>query len=265
MVVASVGVHAAAAGAVLWMPDAALWAMAAVALNHCVLVGTGLLPRSRGLGPNITRLPAAAAARRAIALTIDDGPDPGVTPAVLDLLDELGFRASFFLIAERAQAHPTLTREIVRRGHDVQNHSHRHRHHFSLLGVRGIERDITQAQTILGDLTGRLPTCFRAPAGLRNPFLDPVLHRLGLNLVSWTRRGFDTRSGSTKPVLDRLERDLGAGDILLLHDGHAGRSTSGRPQILEVIPPLVARCKALGLHGVTLREAVPPRHGPAAA
>lgn len=263
LIKASALLHIGAATAAL-LPGGWPWAAGALLANHAVLTGAGLWPRSDWLGPNVTRLPAAAAARGEIAITLDDGPDPEVTPAVLDQLDAAGARATFFCIARRAQAHPALLREILRRGHTVQNHSHVHRHHFSLLGPRGLAREIGQAQQLLADLGGQLPSCFRAPAGLRNPMLDPVLHRLGLHLVSWTRRGFDTREADPARVLQRLTKGLAAGDILLLHDGHARRGRTGRPVVLDVLPALLQRCRDAGLKPVTLNDALPPRHGAAA-
>ncbi len=259
---ASVGLHAAAGAAALLVPGAAPWALCSVVLNHLGLTAAGLWPRSALLGPNVTRLPAAAA-RREFALTLDDGPDPEVTPAVLDLLDEAGVKATFFVIARCAAQHAALLRETVRRGHDVQNHSHLHRHDFSMRGPRGLAQEIGAAQDLLADLTGQRPHCFRAPAGLRNPLLDPVLHRLGLHLVSWTRRGFDTRDGDPTRVLARLigpqGRQLAAGDILLVHDGHARRSPAGQPVLLAVLPPLLAAARAFGLQATTLRAALPAR------
>lgn len=260
---ASVGLHLAAGAAALLVPGAAPWALGGVVLNHLGLTAAGLWPRSALLGPNVTRLPAAASASGAWALTLDDGPDPEVTPAVLDLLDAHGARATFFVIARRAAQHPALLREIVRRGHDVQNHSHQHRHDFSLRGPRALAQEIGAAQALLADLTGQRPHCFRAPAGLRNPLLDPVLHRLGLHLVSWTRRGYDTRDADAARVLARLGGGspgrLAAGDILLLHDGHARRNAQGRAVLLSVLPPLLAQAQAAGLHTTTLRAALPPR------
>ncbi|WP_343051355.1 polysaccharide deacetylase family protein [Pseudaquabacterium terrae] len=231
------------------------WALAALIANHVLLAAAGLWPRARLLGPNITRLPAAAAARGEVALTIDDGPDPAVTPAVLDLLDRHGARATFFVIAERAARHPALVAEILARGHSVQNHSFHHRHNFSLLGPRGFHRELERAQSQLRALTGERPRFFRAPAGLRNPFLQPVLQRHGLQLTSWTRRGFDTRESDPQRVLARLTRDLAAGDILLLHDGHAARGSGGEPVVLAVLPPLLQRLNDTGLHSVTLPTA----------
>lgn len=254
---ATLGVHAAA-GALLLHPPSAGWALGLLAVNHAALTAAGLWPRSRWLGPNVLRLPAASAARGEIALTIDDGPDPEATPAVLELLAQHGAHATFFCIAQRARQHPALVREIVAHGHSVQNHSDVHRHHFSLLGPRGFARELERAQQTLTDLTGERPSCFRAPAGLRNPFLDPVLHRLGLQLVSWTRRGFDTRERDPERVLQRLVGDLAAGDILLLHDGNAARTAQGRPVVLEVLPQLLAQCRQAGLRCVTLPQALAP-------
>ena len=269
---ASIGLHAAAAGAALLWPGVAWpFAAGAVLLNHAALSAAGLWPRSALLGPNVRRLPAAAAARGEVAITIDDGPDPEVTPAVLDLLAAEGAagaggtKATFFCIADRARAQPALMRRIVAAGHSVQNHSLQHRHNFSLLGPRGFAREIGAAQALLADITGVRPHCFRAPAGLRNPLLDPVLHRLNLHLVSWTRRGFDTRRADPAAVLQRLTQDmtqgLGAGSILLLHDGHARRTAQGRPVLLDVLPALLQQCRAAGLRPVTLADALPPRRG----
>lgn len=251
---ASAAVHAGAAVAALAMPGAWPWALGAVGLNHAFITGAVLSPRSGWLGANVTRLPAAAIARREVALTIDDGPDPAVTPKVLDLLDAAGQRATFFCIAERVQAHPALAREIAARGHSIQNHTAVHRHNFSVLGPRGYAAELERAQQMIVCVTGRRPTCFRAPAGFRNPFLAPVLHRLGLQLVSWTRRGFDTRERDASKVLARLTRGLAAGDILLLHDGNAARTAQGEPVVLAVLPALLDGLKAQGLRSVALPE-----------
>lgn len=252
---ASVAWHAGAGAVAVLEPAAWPWAAGAVVANHVALTGGGLWPRSRWLGRNWTRLPAEAAARGEVSITLDDGPDPAVTPAVLDLLDAHGMQATFFVIAGRAARHPALTREIVRRGHSVQNHSDRHAHTFSLLGPRSMQREIAAAQARLADLTGEAPRWFRAPAGLRNPFLPMVLDRLGLELVSWTRRGFDTRIGDAGRVSARLLQGLAAGDILLLHDGHGARTPAGRPVVLDALPAVLDACREHGLAPVTLDRA----------
>jgi peptidoglycan-N-acetylglucosamine deacetylase len=253
---ASVVLHLLALASLALAPAHWRWALGAVVANHLVITAVGLWPRSRWLGPNWTRLPTASTARNEIALTIDDGPDPFVTPQVLDLLDLHGVHATFFCIGEQAARHPQLCREIVLRGHAVENHSQRHRHTFSLMGQGGLQRELQAAQDTLSWACGQPPVFFRAPAGLRNPFLDPVLARLGLRLASWSARGFDTRIGDATRVQKSLQRDLRAGAILLLHDGHAARTRDGVPVILAVLPPLLESAKAAGLRLVTLRQAL---------
>jgi peptidoglycan/xylan/chitin deacetylase (PgdA/CDA1 family) len=228
------------------------WALGAVALNHLLLSCAVLWPRGRVLGPNLTRLPAAAVERREVSLNFDDGPDPDVTPRVLELLDRHQAKASFFCVGERAAAHPEIVREIARRGHSVENHSHRHPNAFAFYGPRGLRREVDAAQSVIARITGRSPGFFRAPAGFRSPFLDPVLAGLGLRYVSWTRRGFDTVDGNAAAVLRRLTRGLAAGDVLLLHDGGRARTAAGEPVILAVLPGLLERLSLAGLKSVPL-------------
>ena len=256
LVRASLGLHAGAVALMLARPSAWPWALGAVLADQALLMAAGLTPRSALLGPNWTRLPDAAASRRQIAITIDDGPDPRITPRVLDLLDKREAKATFICIGERVQRCAELAREIVRRGHSVENHSQRHVNYFSLLGPRSLVAEIERAQDTIGITTGQRPLFFRAPAGLRNPFLDPALSRLGLRLASWTRRGFDTLSNGTEAVLCKLTRGLGAGDILLLHDGHAALTGKGVPVILEVLPRLLDALEGAQLTPVTLRAAL---------
>lgn len=258
----SAGVHALAAAGLVLAPQSWPWLLGALAANHAFITTGGLLPRAGWLGSNITRLPCGAGGGHSIALSFDDGPDPETTPRVLDLLDRAGARASFFCIGERALRHPALVRDIVQRGHAVENHTHSHPHAFATYGPRRMQREVEQAQAALADVTGRAPRLFRAVAGLRNPFLQPILERLGLQLVSWTRRGYDTRTGDASTVLGRLVRKLGAGDILLLHDGHAARSGTGEPVILQVLPLLLARMQELGLASVPIAAALPGRARP---
>lgn len=251
----SLAVHALALSVVAWRPEHWPAALTLLLGNHLALATAVMLPRSAWLGENLTRLPAAAAARAQVALTFDDGPDPVVTPQVLDWLDRFQARASFFLPALRAAAHPEVVREIVRRGHSVENHSLRHAHAFSLFGWRALSRDVGGAQAILTEISGRPPMFFRAPAGFRNVLLDPLLVRLGLRYVSWTRRGLDGVSGNAERVLARLSRGLAAGDILLLHDTDRIRTADGVPVVLAVLPALLERLRAAGLQSVTLPQA----------
>ncbi len=249
---------AASIGVTLWHPHWWVWTSGIVFLTLIVVTIAGLLPQSKLLGPNMDRLPAFAVHQHEVSITIDDGPDPQVTPQVLDILDRHQARATFFCIGALAAKYPELCREIVRRGHSVENHSQHHHTFFSLFGPTRICREILEAQQTLGEITGCAPQFFRPTAGLRNLFLQPVLTHLGLHLVSWTRRGYDTRSGNADTVLARLTKNLAAGDILLLHDGNAARTTTGQAVILEVLPRLLNELAARKLNPVTLSSACKP-------
>ena len=247
--------HVAALAAVLADHARWPWALALVVANHAVLVLGSLLPRSRLLGPNLTRLPPGVSR---VALTIDDGPDPQVTPAVLDLLARHGARATFFCVGERVARHPELARRITREGHEIGNHTEHHRYVFSLFGPSAMRREIARAQASIAAACAVVPRFFRAPAGLRNPFLQPCLTDQGLQLASWTRRGYDTVTTDAEVVLRRLTRNLAAGDILLLHDGLAARAPDGTPVILAVLPKLLAELARQRLRCVTLSEGLRP-------
>lgn len=255
---AQLALHVAALVLLLTYPQEWRWAAALVLISQLMLMAASLWPRSTCLGANLVRLPTAAIQRAEVAITIDDGPDPQVTPQVLAILARQGVQATFFCIGERAAAHPELCRSILAAGHRIENHGAHHPTLCALSGPAGWRREIEEGQHILQRITGQTPRFYRAVAGLRNPFLDPVLHALDLQLATWTRRGFDTRERDPEVVLRRLTQGLSAGDILLLHDGHAAHTPSGDALIVAVLPKLLDAIRAHGLTPVTLAHACTP-------
>ena len=118
----SVVLHVLALAGLAITPAHWRWALGTVVANHLLITAVGLWPRSQWLGPNWTRLPAAATARNEIALTIDDGPDPIVTPHVLDLLEQYDVCATFFCIADQAAQHPQLPTALDSGGLALRGH-----------------------------------------------------------------------------------------------------------------------------------------------
>ena len=242
---ASVAVHAAGGVACLIAPHEWPWIVGGLVADQLALVAGSLIPRSTLVGPNLRRLPAGAAGGDAVALSFDDGPDPVLTPRVLDCLDAHGATASFFCVGVQAEKHPALVEEIARRGHGVENHSWHHAWSFCFQSAPSIRAELERTQQLLGRLAGRRPAYFRAPAGLRNPWLDSVLRRNGLDYVSWTRRGFDTVTSDPQTVERRLTKNLAAGDILLLHDHRS-------PAVLPALTRLLERLAGGGLRAIRL-------------
>ncbi len=197
---------------------AGAWALALIwllALHAMLLWGT-LYPQSALLGPVLRSAPLSG---RAVWLTIDDGPSPD-TLAILQLLQEHDAKATFFLVAERARRQPELVRAIVAAGHEVGNHSATHPagRFWSLAPARMVE-EITAAQRVLTELSGRPVRWFRAVVGHSNPFVEPVLKVLGSHRVAWSVRAFDAVDANVERVTGRWLRGIRPGSIVLLHEG----------------------------------------------
>lgn len=240
----TIALHAAGVVVLAIKPGLWPWIAAALAANHLLLSAAVFFVRANLLGPNLSRLPASAAANRQVCLTFDDGPHPELTPRVLALLEKYQAKASFFCVGERARAHPQIVEEIARRGHSVENHTNRHSPAFAFFGISRLRREIEGSQAILAAITGRAPQFFRAPAGFRSPLLAPVLSRMKLRYVSWTRRGLDTVGDDPQRVLARLTSGLAAGDVLLLHDNVPGSLTI-LPALLEQLAARDLKCVSL--------------------
>lgn len=175
-----------------------------------------LWPRAALFGPVLSRLPVRD---RRVWLTIDDGPS-AETRELLELLEAHGAKATFFLVAERAATRPELVAEILRRGHDIGNHSLSHpQAWFWALGPRRMAAEIDQAQAILTKLAGQPPRWFRAVVGMANPFVFPPLQRHGLTRVAWSARGFDGVRVEPEKAVARIVAGLRPGAIVLLHEG----------------------------------------------
>ncbi len=251
----SVMVHAAGAAAIAvgvlpWESVAA-----GLAANHALLCVASVVPKCDWLGPNLTHLPATARGD-VISLTFDDGPDPDVTPAILTLLREADARATFFCIGQRAARYPDVIAAIRAAGHGIENHTFHHPNGLAFKSKKVIAHEIGRAQVAIREAGGGTPTLFRAPAGMKNPWMGHVISEQGLSLVTWTRRGFDTLSRSGTRVAHRLTRRLAARDILVLHDGASARSASGIPVVLEALPRVLDAMVAKNLRSEPVHVAV---------
>lgn len=252
---ASIGLHGAGlAGLAISL---SFWAetLCLLAGNHVVLA-MGMHPRSKLLGPNLASLPSTQGEAQNIVLSFDDGPDPSVTPHVLDILDCFGAKASFFVIGERAMRYPELVRETLARGHSIENHTYHHPWSFAAWTPGAMLRELASAQAAITTVCGKTPIFFRAPAGLRSPLLDPVLAQLDLSLVSWSKRAYDGVQRCPEKALSRLTNKMAPGQILVMHDGNAAQSIAGIPMVIEILPRLLKAIDANGLRAVSLRQAL---------
>jgi peptidoglycan/xylan/chitin deacetylase (PgdA/CDA1 family) len=227
-----------------------LWgaALATAAYVGLILAGVFSL-RLRMFADAVTRGPKGA---RGVALTFDDGPDPETTPKVLDALDAANARGTFFVIARKAEAHPDVVREILRRGHAVGLHSYAHDRLFSLRGEKTVRADLERGIRALEAITGERPRLFRPPIGHTNPIIARVADALDLVVVGWTVSGRDGVRANAERVAARVSSRLEDGAIVLLHD--ASERGDHAPVAARAVPEIVARARENRLDVVPLGE-----------
>ena len=228
----------------LWLAAAiALWGPAAGALLPPLLVYLAVAidgiarPAAPWLLPLVTH---GDRSRPQIALTFDDGPDPEVTPHLLDVLRRYGVHATFFVIAARARRHPDLLRRMAAEGHEIANHSHRHSRLLNFAPTAPLVREIGQAMAALKTVApGASPTLYRPPMGLKSPWLARAQRRLGLRIVTWSLHARDTGRRTPEQTARHVLQRIRGGDIVLFHDGHdlPGRHRDGVVRALELILP----------------------------
>ena len=149
------------------------------ACYHALIAWAIMNPRSRLFGPNRSHLETP---EPVVSLTFDDGPHPDVTPRLLDLLRERGVRGTFFLIGREVERYPELVRRIVAEGHVLGNHTATHSSMFWAHSRVRLRHEIEAAQRAIEAAAGVRCRLFRAPVGLKNPWLSPELRRSGLEL-----------------------------------------------------------------------------------
>src|SRR5262249_29315344 len=193
-----------------------LWGLWILFTAHLLLVLCTFVPSLQEFGPVVTKYWTTA---RTVWLTIDDGPDPQTTPQVLALLEKYRARATFFLIGTKAARYPSLTRMILEAGHSIGNHTQTHpKFSFWRLGPNELAREIDGFESTLSSLGLPAPVWFRAPVGMKNPFLHPILAARGLRLVAWSAQAFDTQIEDAGKIVDRIKRSICSGRIILFHE-----------------------------------------------
>ena len=195
-------------------------------------------------------------ARPRIALTFDDGPDPGTTPPLLDRLDELGLRATFFCVGSRVAAGPDLVGEICRRGHQAETHGHRHEHHF-VRTPRWVRADLEASLDALGS-AGVRPKWFRPPFGQATGATLLEARRLRLRPVLWSAWGREWAEADAGAVARRVRAGLDEGAIVLLHDTDAFSPAGSCRRAFEALGPVAEELHRRGLDAVTIDELAGP-------
>lgn len=238
-------------------------------MNPAAAVATGVAG-SLAVGALTQLLPAASSVRKVrirwmpawagvgtpghVALTFDDGPDPGSTPAFLDALDDLGWQATFFMLGHMAAAHPELAAEVGRRGHEIAVHGYAHSNHLRR-GPRWARRDVLAARDLLRDLTGGPMHWLRPPYGALSASTLSAAKKAALRPMLWTTWGRDWRECATpESIVEDVSATLVPGATVLLHDSDCTSARGSWKNTLAALPLLAERWEAGGLEVGPLRE-----------
>lgn len=154
-------------------------------------------------------------------LTFDDGPDPDLTPKILDILAKHEIKAFFFVIGQKAEAHPAICQRILQEGHGLGNHSYSHHPFMSLFSKKRLHAELTKSQEVFRTLFGKKAMWFRPPIGYTNPNYASVLRKMGLRTMGWTLRSYDSVLSTPEKLHRRLITRIRPGQIVLLHDNLA--------------------------------------------
>ncbi len=196
----------------------------------------------------------AAGPTDAVALTFDDGPDPAATARIAEILADRGVPAAFFVVGERARAHPDVVRRLHEAGHLVCNHTDHHAMTFHFRLWEEARRELRACNETIASLIGERPTLFRSPQGAKNPALGDVLAELDMTAVGWQVRGLDSTRGDADAIVRRVVDGARPGGVILLHDGGGFGGLEDRAGTVEALPRIIDRLRARGLRFVRLDE-----------
>ena len=211
---------------------------------------TPLFPRVSFFLPIVSRGKKGV---RGVALTFDDGPDPEVTPRLLELLQRHRISATFFVTGARAERYPEIMKAILAGGHAVGNHSYSHFPFLMFKGRRTLRREVEAAQGVLLGL-GIVPLAFRPPVGITNSRLWRVLLENGMFCVNFSCRAADFGNRRVAGLARKLLGKVTPGDIILLHDVAPRQGDTTR--LLQEFSELIAGLRAKGVEIVPLARLI---------
>lgn len=201
------------------------WHLAAIPLAILLAIYMAA-PFFPALGFYLPIVSRGSSGLQAVAITVDDGPNPASTPYLLELFRKHEVHATFFVTGEQASAYPELILDILHNGHAIGNHSFNHDSLMMFRRGKKMERDIRATQDIL-HRTGIVPLAFRPPIGITSPTLGSVLNGMGMYVVNFSCRAFDGGNRRVDTIAKNILGRVKADDIVMFHDT--------KPESMEIV------------------------------
>jgi peptidoglycan/xylan/chitin deacetylase (PgdA/CDA1 family) len=185
---------------------------------------------------------------KGIAITFDDGPDPKLTPQILDILAKENVKASFFVIGNKIEEQKELLQRIYNEGHTVGNHSFSHTKQLTTTSTAKLKKDIANCSSAIEKIIQHKPLFFRPPFGITSPRYNRAIQQLNMKSIGWNVRSLDTKANDAVTLYNKIIKKVTEGSILLLHDT--------QKITIEVLPKLIKHCKDNGINIVSLPELI---------
>ena len=189
----------------------------------------------------------------AIAITFDDGPAEPYTSQILDVLQQFGAHATFFVLGARAQGAPEVLQRAAREGHEIGNHTWDHAA-LPLRTPAAIRGTIRRTSDLVEQIIGVRPRVFRAPFGWRNPWLDGAARREGCEPIAWTAGVYDTDRPGVEVIVSHAIEGFVDGSILLLHDGRSFDPDPDASQVVDALPHILHEARRRGFRLLTVSQ-----------
>ena len=169
-------------------------------------------------GFHINTISSVNTSKKTVALTFDDGPMPGRTEKVLNVLNKFNAKATFFCIGNRITGNEILLNKIDGAGHLIGNHSYSHSNVFDLMNTKQMVSDLQSGNEEIKKAIGKTPLFFRPPYGVTTPSLAKACRKLNFDVIGWNIRSLDTTTKNKQKVVERVITRIKPGSILLFHD-----------------------------------------------
>jgi peptidoglycan/xylan/chitin deacetylase (PgdA/CDA1 family) len=217
------------------------WSLLVVFAVYSIVLGWGVFD----IGSQFFMKTYWKGERGKVAFTFDDGPDPEVTPKILDVLKEASVKAAFFTITKNAQENPELLQRIDREGHVIGNHTYSHNYVFSF---ESAEQELMKGHQAIEQILGKAPRYFRPPFGVMNPKIAKAARMLNYAVIGWDLRSQDGRIRTKEATVNRVKKHLKKSSIILFHDTN--------PTTPDAVREVIHLCRESGMEIVPLPELI---------
>jgi peptidoglycan-N-acetylglucosamine deacetylase len=184
---------------------------------------------------------------KVIALTFDDGPWPGTTRQVLDILKSNNIKGTFFVVGQNLKNYPELGKEIVGEGHVIANHTWHHWYHF--FNQQAAAFEIERTTDLIYQVTGVKTNLFRPPGGVMHNGLVAYARGEKYSVVMWSSDSTDYKLPPVPKLVNNVMKDSKPGGIVLMHDGGGNRSRT-----VQALPEIISNFRKQGYRFVTVPE-----------